>query len=99
MQVTKRYGVVDSGAHISSIKFSIVKDMGLVEKMTRTIEEVTPWGPPNAVKVKTLGQLRLKVLCGRVAHEHVFRVVDQQDDVILGLDIHPAIGISVANSD
>ena len=57
MQVTKRYGVVDSGAHISSVKFSIVMDMGLVVEMTRTIEEVTPWGPTNAVE-KMLRQLR-----------------------------------------
>ncbi len=60
------------------------------------VEEVTPWGPSNAVKMKTLGQLHLKVPCGRIVHEHVFRVIDQQDDVILGLDIQPAIGISVA---
>ena len=85
---------VDSGAQTSLIALHVVREMCMDSHVDKSkSRSIIPYGSTR--RVSTIGTLPLKLLCGRHVIIHEFDVMMAQDDVILGIDILPSVGISI----
>jgi hypothetical protein len=90
----RKLATVDSGAQTSLIALHVVREMRLDSHVDKSkSRSIIPYG--SSRRVSTIGKLLLKLLCGRHAVTHEFDVMMAKDDVILGMDILPSVGISI----
>jgi hypothetical protein len=61
----------------------------------RNKRQIKPYGS-NTEMVETLGTLQQSIFCGRRSTVHNFEVAEADEDLLLGSDILPQLGISVA---
>jgi hypothetical protein len=92
----KKYAVVDCAAHVSTVSLKVIQEMNIVSEIDVTrATQVQPFGE-NTSTIQTSGTIILKTLCGDFVIQHEYHVVNSNEDMLLGLDILPKVGISIA---
>jgi transposase InsO family protein len=90
-------GIVDTGSQVSTVSASFLNRIGAVAA-TDAHERVQLGGAWLAAKAEASGSIELGVLCGGRRVLWKFAVIDDAaDEVLLGTDLLPQLGISVTN--
>jgi hypothetical protein len=88
---------LDSYASISTISPATCERIGAVITPISEGEEQFIDLAAKGAKVERIGHARLRIRCGEITTTFRFEVFDAPDDIILGLDIFPALGFFIGN--
>ena len=81
---------------LSTVSLKVIQEMNIVSEIDVTrATQVQPFGE-NTSTIQTSGTIILKTLCGDFVIQHEYHVVNSNEDMLLGLDILPKVGISIA---